>query len=137
MNSGKDNEMRQWNFVDWRCSNSVIFILNSIYLRTNSYTFVIQHNVFIFYMTYCCSNIFIQAFVFFLCSLLSFMKNEFIASIQQILELQRLRFRLSFYQWLFVWIIILFWVSWTITKIKKGFITAKMFTDIFSFIFTY
>ena len=61
--------------------------------------------------------------------------NTSLASSQQILQSQRLWFHLLFFQWLFVWIIIVFWLSRIVTKIKHVFITVKIFVDIFSFNF--
>ena len=55
---------RQWNFFDFISSYSMVFTLASI--PSVSYTFIIQQNVFIFVMTYCCNNTFIHAFCFFM-----------------------------------------------------------------------
>ena len=61
--------------------------------------------------------------------------NTSLASSQQILQSQRLWFHLLFFQWLFAWIIIVFWLSRIVTKIKHFFIAVKIFVDIFSFNF--
>ena len=47
-------------------SYSMILALDSIYLM--SQTFIIQQNIFVFFMTYCCINIFICNLCFLMCT---------------------------------------------------------------------
>ena len=59
-----------------------MFFFYGVYVKSMhwmSYIFIIQQNVSIFIMAYCCNNIFIHEFCFFY-SLLSSTKNEYIFS---------------------------------------------------------
>ena len=60
--------------------------------------------------------------------------NKFLALIQKVIQSEHQLFHLSFDQPLF-FLIIIFWLSWIITKVKRFFIVAKIFIDIFSFNF--
>ena len=53
-----------WDFVYFIYSYGMVFTLSSI--NWVAYIFVIQQNVFILIVTYCCKNIFIHAFCFFM-----------------------------------------------------------------------
>ena len=63
-----------------------------LYIYFESYSSNVS-NVFIFVMTYCCDNIFIPSFYFFMLTMITYL-----ASIRQILQSQYQLFHLSFFQ---------------------------------------
>ena len=67
----------QRNFVNFVGSYFMIFTLDSIHQMFEN--FIVQQNIFVFTMTYCCNNILVLT-VFFLCSQLSSTKKESICS---------------------------------------------------------
>ena len=122
------------NFVDFIGPYSIIFTLDSIHRM--SQIFVIQQSTFSFVMTYCCNNIFIHNPCFFKLTTVIYhipKRNTILSLIQEIFQKQYQVFHFSFYQLLFVWIIIIFWIRWIITKTKHFFILPLLLIDIVRF----
>ena len=119
------------NFVDFIGSYSMICALSFIHWR--SQTFFIEQNIFVFTMTYCFNSIFIHVVGFFM--LTAIIYQEWIHLWSQSSKFDATCFILHFTNNLFVWIIIIFSLSWIITKIKYFFMSNKILIYIFVFRF--
>ena len=125
---------RQRNLAYFISSFSKIFTLNSIHWI--SQTFLIQQNIFVFIITYWCNNIFIHTLCFFMLTTL-ICEGWIHLWLQscKFLNTNTTCFIFHFTNNSFVWIIIIFWLSWINTKIKHFFILTKIFINIFAFNF--